>query len=120
MVGIRFTADLLLSGSTKWWHVVDKETDNDYRFHVQLTGSNECRIQCFDSVGRHDNLNVATGIKSIKLVEKFQQGSLNLPLSTGMTLIPTEMSTAPSDKQAKYNSRPPFGPDGIYLVNENN
>lgn len=53
-----------------------------------LTGSDEGRVQGFYPIGRHDDFNISPRVKAIKLVEQLQHGPLDLPLPTGVGVIP--------------------------------
>jgi len=49
---------------------------------IDSSRSNERRIEGFDLVGRHDDLDVSSRVESVELVEKLQHRSLNLSFSS--------------------------------------
>lgn len=56
----------------------------------QLTGSDESRVQGFYPVGGHDHFHVSPGVEAVQLVEQLQHGSLDLPLPSGVRVVPGE------------------------------
>lgn len=49
---------------------------------ITFTWPDQSRVQGLDPVGGHDDLNVASGVKTIQLVKKLQHGPLNFSLTT--------------------------------------
>ena len=54
---------------------------------VDTSGTNQRRIQGLDLVGGHDDLDVATIIETIQLVEKLQHGSLDFTFTSRRGLV---------------------------------
>uniref|UniRef100_A0A3B3C4A7 BRMS1 like transcriptional repressor b n=1 Tax=Oryzias melastigma TaxID=30732 RepID=A0A3B3C4A7_ORYME len=53
-----------------------------------LTGSDEGRVQSFYAVGGHDDFHVAPRVEAVQLVEQLQHSPLDLPLSSGVRVVP--------------------------------
>ena len=49
---------------------------------VNTTRTDQGRVECFDLVGGHDDLDISTVVETVQLVEQLQHGSLNLTLTT--------------------------------------
>lgn len=65
---------------------VDMRSDSQW----WLTRSDEGRVQGFYPVGSHDNFDVSPGVEAIQLVEQLQHGSLDLPLTARVGVIPSQ------------------------------
>ena len=70
-------------------------------FAVYTAGTDECWVQCINLIRSHDDLDVATIIKPIQLIQQFQHGSLHLTLAPGCRFVS-------------------FGSNGIDFVDEDN
>ena len=57
--------------------------EGEFDFAIDTTRSDQSRVERFDLVCGHDDLDVTAGVKAIKLVEEFQHGSLDLAFTTG-------------------------------------
>lgn len=56
----------------------------------QLTWTDEGGVKCFYPISSHDYFDVTTGVKSIQLVQELKHGPLDLSLSTGVGVVPTQ------------------------------
>lgn len=66
------------------WHL---KADSD---PFGLTRSDEGWVQGFYPIGGHDDFNVSPRVEAIQLVEQLQHGPLDLPLTAGVRVIPTQ------------------------------
>jgi hypothetical protein len=55
---------------------------------VDTTRSDQSWVKTLDPVGCHDNLNIATSVKAIQLVEKLKHSPLNFFFTAGRRVIP--------------------------------
>ena len=76
---------------------------------VDTSGTNQRRIQGLDLVGSHDDLDVATIIETIQLVEKLQHGSLDFTFTSGRGLV--TLGTDSIDLVDKDDARGVLGSD---------
>lgn len=67
---------------------------------VNTTRANKGGIKGVDLVGCHDDLDIATVVETVELVEQFEHSALNFTLATRCRLVT-------------------LGTDGVNLVNEN-
>ena len=58
----------------------------ELNFTIESARSEECWIESISSVGRHDNFHIYCLIKAIHLLKKFNQDSLNLSISTSVSI----------------------------------
>lgn len=56
--------------------------EREFDLSVDTTRPNESWIKRFDLVCGHDDLDVASSVEAIKLVEEFQHGALDFPLAS--------------------------------------
>lgn len=56
---------------------------------VKTTRSEQGRIQCVGSVGGHENLDVASGVETIELVDKLKHRSLHLVIASCTIVEPS-------------------------------
>ena len=54
---------------------------------IDTTGSDQGRIECLDFVGGHDDLDIASVIETIELVEKLKHSTLHLALTTRCGIV---------------------------------
>jgi hypothetical protein len=55
---------------------------------INAAWSDKCRIQRFDLVGCHNDLDIAAVIKAIELIQQLKHGSLNFALAPRCRLVP--------------------------------
>ena len=48
----------------------------ELNFAIKTTGTSESRVQSVWTVGGHENLDISTGVKTIKLVDDLKHGTL--------------------------------------------
>jgi hypothetical protein len=94
--------------------------EGEFDFAIDTTRSDQSGVERLDLVCGHDDLDVATSVKAIKLVEAFQHGSLDLAFTAGRGLVPSRIEFSALEVWEEENKWIPFGANGIDLVYEDN
>jgi hypothetical protein len=88
--GDKFVADVLVEGHSlgvdlEDLHAAFKVRQAKLNLPIETAGTCECRVEGVRSVGRHEDLDVSTGVETIKLVDNFEHGSLHLGIAVAET-----------------------------------
>ena len=88
--GDKFVADVLVEGHSlgvdlEDLHAAFKVRQAKLNLPIETAGTCKCRVEGVRSVGRHEDLDVSTGVETIKLVDNFKHGSLDLRVAFAET-----------------------------------